>query len=354
VWLWAERGSILAVWNPPAAAVLWWTYGVTFGAYLTLLASDNAKSLGITSELLRLFSIGALAMLLGGNTKFALGARSCWLPLVALSPIYLLALSSGMKSEVFLVSLPILLPIFRRITVTGLALLFGFILFVVLFVFPFSQAWREINWFSKQDSSISAVAAYVFDQWSREGFLNTAAASTSHWLTRGSTSQIGGLVMQLAEQDGLLGPVLLAGLATIFIPRFLWPDKPLYMPGAWFTWYLGQAQSPEEATSSTAMMLPTELYWMFGAAGVVVGMIFFALLYSACWRMLWKLSASGAIPAVAMFAMLARSSNLEEVHTIYAFASPIMLIVYVIVFDRVQKLLWPGWTGAVGTERGRK
>lgn len=45
--------------------------------------------------------------------------------------------------------------------------------------------------------------------------------------------------MQLAERDGFIGAVLIEGLSSIFVPRFLWPEKPSYMPGAWFTWYLG-------------------------------------------------------------------------------------------------------------------
>ena len=138
------------------------------------------------------------------------------------------------------------------------------------------------------------------------------------------------------------GMILLEGLATIFVPRVLWPDKPRYMPGAWFTWYLGYAASPETATTATAMMLPTELYWMFGLLGVVLGMAFLAVLYFVVWERLRRLSRAGLLPMLALFALLARSAGMEGVHTIYAVSAPVILLAYVIIFDWLQKVLMPG------------
>jgi hypothetical protein len=353
VWIRLERGSIQALWYAPSPKVLWWTYKATFGLYLFLYITENGRSLGIIEDLLRLLSIGAIAVLLGGNTHYALGRRHCWLPLVALLPFFYLALLTGMKSEIGIVSLPILLPIVRQLTLKRMFLLIIFILFLILFVFPFSQAWRQINWLAQEGVGIFGVATEVGRQLSGTGLLAIAAESISHWLLRGSSSQQGGLVMQLAERDGFLGPILIEGLMGIFIPRFLWSEKPLYMPGAWFTWYLGYAASPEEATTSTAMMLPTELYWMFGAAGVIIGMTILALLYFMCWRIIWHRSTKGVVPAIALFALLARSSNLEEAHTIYAISSPLIVIVYIIAFDHIQKIFWPYWTGAASTQRLR-
>jgi hypothetical protein len=265
--------------------------------------------------------------------------------MAGLVPFLVLALRSGMKGEVALVMLPILLPIFRRMTVVRFAFLGSFMLFVVLFLFPFSEAWRQANWASwhgYENAGIPAIASRVFDQWAHDGPVETASQSLASWATRGSSAEMGGLVMQLADRDGFIGPVLIEGLATVFVPRVLWPDKPMYTPGAWFTWYLGQASSPEIATSATAMMLPTELYWMFGLLGVVPGMAFLALLYFVVWERLRRLSRTGLVPMFALFALLARSAGMEEVHTIYAVSAPVMLLVYVIVFDWLQKLLMPG------------
>src|SRR5262249_28754540 len=154
----------------------------------------------------------------------------------------------------------------------------------------------------EENASITTVASHVFSMWEQDGLLQTAAESSAQWLARGSSAEEGGLVMQLAEREGLLGPVLIEGLATIFIPRFLWPDKPLYQPGAWFTWYLGEAASPETATTSTAMLLPTELYWMFGIFGVLGGMMLLSVIYFFIWRDLMRRAARGLVASGALFA----------------------------------------------------
>lgn len=340
IWIVLERGRALAVRREPAPGAMWATYGLSITAYLLLKASGIGGSLGMTQELMRLFAIGAIAVLLGGHSRYALGRPGCWLPVLALLPLFTLALRSGMKGEVGLVLLPILLTIVRRPNTARLWFLGGFIVFVVLFVFPFSQEWRQANWFAREDVGIGTVAERVVNKWENDGFIETGVESTAHWLSRGSSSQQGGLVMQIVERDGSIGPVLIEGLATIFVPRFLWPDKPAYAPGAWFTWYLGKAASPEEATSSTAMMLPTEWYWMFGWAGVICGMAFLGWLYFHCWRFLFIRTFS-LFSLLALFALLARSGGLEGVHTIYAISSPVILVVYVVIFDRLQRSFLP-------------
>lgn len=340
-WRLLEGRKPLAVWQAPAPKAMWWAYGLALVAYLVLSATPIGSAFGATLELMRLFSIGALAVLLGGGGEYALGRKKSWLPILALAPLYVLALRSGMKGEIALVSLPILLPAFRRMNFNRLLLLGGFAAIVVLFVFPFSQAWREANWNYNERAGISEVASQVFSRWEQNGLLETAAEGTAKWLSRGSTAEQGGLVMMIAERDGLLGPVLLEGLATIFVPRFLWPEKPLYLPGAWFTWYLGQASSPETATTATAMMLPTELYWMFGIFGVLFGMALLAVLYFYTWRYLMRRAIREMVPLVALFGLLATAGGLESIHTIYAISSPIILVVYVVAFERLQRLFSP-------------
>ena len=90
------------------------------------------------------------------------------------------------------------------------------------------------------------------------------------------------------------------------------------------------------------MMLPTELYWMFGLFGVVLGMAFLAVLNFVVWERLRRLSRTGIIPMLALFGLLAHTAGMEEVHTIHAISGPIILLGYVIVFNWLQKLLMPG------------
>lgn len=335
VWKCLEGSHILAIWNVPRIRSIWLIYGLSLVMYV--VAKVLAIDLGAFGDFLYLAPVGAIALLLGGSSAYALGNRRSVLAILALAPTMVFALNSGMKGEFALVMWPILLPILRRMTLHRFAFLGGVGVFVVLFLFPFNNAWREANWFQNQRASVGEVASRVVLSWEQVGFLETSAVSTAQWLSRGSSADIGGLVMQMAEQDGLLGPVLIEGLTSIFVPRILWPSKPNYIPGAWFTWYLGKADSPETATTATAMMLPTELYWMFGLMGVVLGMAFISFLYFKVWRFLVQASTNRLIPAVALFVLIARSSGMEEVHTIYAVSSPIILVVYVLIFDWLQR-----------------
>lgn len=345
VWRLQEGNQTLALLHEPSTKVAWTAYFISLFTVYILTILGLGSGLGLVEELLHLFSIGALAVLINGTSVYGLGRSRSWLIFLALIPLLISALQSGMKAEVGLVFFPILLPIIQRASLKRFALAGFFLLFVVLFVFPFSEAWREANWqggLSSNKWTIGEVASDVTDLWERRGLVETAQVSTSKWLMRGSSAQQGGLVMKMAEQNSLIGPVLIQGLATIFVPRFLWPNKPTYAPGAWFTWYLGQAESPETATTSTAMMLPTELYWMFGLLGVICGMSLIAVLNFRVWQRLLRESSTGVIPTFALFAMIARASGLEEIHTIYAISSPIILIVYVIVLDRFMRVILSG------------
>ena len=85
-------------------------------------------------------------------------------------------------------ALPILLPIIRRMTVKRVAFLGCFLVFVMLFVFPFSQTWREANWYQRggpqKNADIGEVASSVIASWEHFGLLETAQISTAKWLSR--------------------------------------------------------------------------------------------------------------------------------------------------------------------------
>jgi hypothetical protein len=319
--------------------MLWYVYLAGMGFYILVGALGLSSSLGEMTSLSRLIAIGTTAVLLSGKSEYAIGRPKSVVVYIALLPLFALALRSGMKGEVALVAMPILLPIIRRMNFRGMVFLASFIAFVLLFLFPFSQAWREANWFKNRDVGIGEVSTIVFQAWDRDGIIVTAGNSMTHWIARGSSSQMGGLVMYVAERDGFLGPELIKGLATIFIPRVLWPEKPSYAPGAWFTWYLGHASSPDSARTSTATMLPTELYWMFGLPGVMIGMGVIGLLYQSVWRYLLSLSSTGIVPSVALFAILMKAGSLEGAHTIYALTTPVILVIYIRALDIFQRLV---------------
>jgi hypothetical protein len=104
----------------------------------------------------------------------------------------------------------------------------------------------------------------------------------SRLTTFNQLSQIGRVV----KDDGFLGGATLEYLGFAFVPRFLWPEKPVIAKGAWFALRIGQANvlSDGQITNSVNMTIPGELYLNFGWLGVVVGCALFGGLVAVLWN----------------------------------------------------------------------
>jgi hypothetical protein len=94
-------------------------------------------------------------------------------------------------------------------------------------------------------------------------------------------SQVGRVV----EEDGFLRGATLEYLGFAFIPRFLWPEKPLIAKGAWFALRIGEANVAPDGriTNSINMTIPGELYLNYDWPGVILGCLLFGALLAALW-----------------------------------------------------------------------
>jgi hypothetical protein len=131
------------------------------------------------------------------------------------------------------------------------------------------------------------------------------------------SEQYGKLMMRMFEPPSatgfIVGEVARSGLQLgetmrtleyAFIPRIIWPQKPIVSRGAWFTTYIGMAPRPQEATTSTGMTAFGECYWNFGIFGEVAGMFLIGLLLGGLWRLV------GTYPIFELFKMLLYSAVL--------------------------------------------
>jgi hypothetical protein len=103
----------------------------------------------------------------------------------------------------------------------------------------------------------------------------------SRLTTFNQLSQVGYLV----ERDGFLDGATLDYLGFAFIPRFLWPEKPLIAKGGWFALQIGQAYiGPNgQPSNSVAMTIPGELYLNYGWLGVLAGCLLYGVLLAVFW-----------------------------------------------------------------------
>lgn len=134
-------------------------------------------------------------------------------------------------------------------------------------------------------------------------------------------SQVG----RITAEDGYVHGQTLEYLGFVFIPRFLWRDKPIVQKGGWFAWRIGQAWIRPDGRYSNAinMTVPGELYLNFGWFGVLTG----SFLFGAFIAMLWSRtgfwgkhsSAVGAAFGYYLFwTSLSLAADLESVVTLIA------------------------------------
>jgi len=134
-------------------------------------------------------------------------------------------------------------------------------------------------------------------------------------------SQVG----RVAAEDGYLRGQTLEYLGFVFVPRFLWPDKPIVQKGGWFAWRIGQAWIRPDGRYSNGvnMTVPGELYLNFGWLGAVVGCIFFGALVALLWSRtgFWSKHSSavgGAFGYYLFWISLTLGADLQMVVTLLA------------------------------------
>jgi len=84
-----------------------------------------------------------------------------------------------------------------------------------------------------------------------------------------------------------------------FVPRLVWPDKPMVTTGRWVTDNYTLAAGLETATGSTWI---GELYFNFGWLGIGFGMIFVGIIFRTMHEFLFRLG--GTIPLLLAAVML--------------------------------------------------
>ena len=80
-------------------------------------------------------------------------------------------------------------------------------------------------------------------------------------------------IVRLTEENGFYGGSTMEYLAYVFIPRVVWPDKPLIAKGQWFAEEIDQGRVLDSGqySNSINMTVPGELYLNFGFSGVIAG-----------------------------------------------------------------------------------
>lgn len=97
--------------------------------------------------------------------------------------------------------------------------------------------------------------------------------------------QVGSIIM-LTRKNGYYNGETLEYFKYVFIPRFIWRDKPLIKQGQWFAVEIGNAYYNRRgiANNSVNMTVPGEFYLNFGWPGLVLGCLLFGWIIAMVWN----------------------------------------------------------------------
>ena len=92
-------------------------------------------------------------------------------------------------------------------------------------------------------------------------------------------------VVQVVKEDGFDQGASLEYLKFALVPRFIWPDKPLIQPGAWFAYRIGRGYIDYQGRYRNAINTTAygELYMNYGWFGVLAGGLLFGFIISLFW-----------------------------------------------------------------------
>ncbi|SIT58138.1 membrane hypothetical protein [Mesorhizobium prunaredense] len=284
--------------------------------------------------------LALLFVIFAGKSRYGSEGSRSWVVIVLIVPALLSGLTSGTKELVLTAVAPVLLvyvlrPNLRRIGVTILA---G--LMVIIVVVPITQLYRQANWSAKENVGLTELFSRLVDAYQQMGASNIVSEGMVEFANRTSSSISGAIVVGATDRLGHTGLETVKDVFIVFVPRFLWPEKPPVAPGAWFTWHLGYAATPVEATTSTATMLATELYMMSGWLTIPFGMAALGLYYALIWRFIRTMSLRNPIMGIALVSFMFNAVKFEDMSLIYAITGPVVSMIYMFVLASAYRMFY--------------
>jgi len=194
-----------------------------------------------------------------------------WLLLVTFTPASLLIVANGLtdKSGAFaLVAVPIAaswyargkLP-WKRLVVLGLLLVFA--------IFPFFNTFRLIDPRLDTMTRVELTTA-IISNWDAETYLKESTLAVKRRL-----AMINSVAVVVRDTPRWVpyanGRTIFLPSLAYFVPRIIWPDKPLFDLGREFGRTFRMTLVIDDKTSIAATV-PGELYWNFDLPGILIGM----------------------------------------------------------------------------------
>jgi hypothetical protein len=306
--------------------------GVTYFASLMalVLSAFVPQVLLVSGQLLpTMLALGATtAFFLPFLLTRALGSRLSLVVLMSLPFVYV-ALGTGMKENILLALAPSAHLLWTHARRRGArAALVATGLLVAAFATSYIGFFRAEVWYADRAIDQSAVFADFSRSVSEEGLPATLSGGMEDFLQRSDAFPYRGWTIAVAESDGSQPGLVFEPLFYVFMPRVLWPDKPLVRQGWEFS---GLVFGPEYITwsdSSLSAGLYPALYLGAGWGAVLVGALALGFLL-ACMVALANRMGGPVLAGLYTLSLLPYALRLDEAWTVGAFSGPVINLAYI-------------------------
>lgn len=313
-------------------AIVW-----TAAIVIELMRRVGGQNFGIFAQISGLtYQFGVVSIFFIASTQRG-QYRQVLTALILAVPMVLLALGTGMKENMIFPLTPAAIIIwfsFRSISLkVALALL---IVILLAYSQLYVQFVRQVSWGIGGSKYSNAQLLEGFQRYLKSTSLTDGLESIS---SRVNMTISRATTVAIADARGFEPYNIFAPIPGSLIPRFIWPGKPVLMPGAQHTLRIhGINAPPREAWSATAAGFFTELYLGGGIIGWAFGIIFYAVLLARI--QLYTLRRIPGFGHLALsFITVYWALRFEEKHIVYAYTGLIFNFIFLILIEKILPLL---------------
>jgi hypothetical protein len=288
-------------------------------------------NIGNLQAILFVMSMTSVLLISLGPSQKRTWARCVFLPSVLCSPLIYAALGTAMKEHLVFAALPIAIGTF--VVVKGVwtrALVVSMMVIVLAFLTPFVKIQREANWIANEALSVDQVFDQTVNMYRSDNrFLANTFASV---LSRKNLLESNAWSFALVEKHGHVGDFSPASSLQMFVPRFLWAEKPSFRPGSDFSDLVYGAGAGQ--ITATAAGLFSAMYLGAGLLGVVIYSIIIGALYALSLSMVIRFG--NWFSQILLLTFLGyKALRLDEAFPVYVVSEIIMVLLSAIVVGRL-------------------
>lgn len=250
--------------------------------------------------------------------------------ILSLPSIYL-ALLSGMKESIILSLIPVMyctwLVVRNRVARTTLI---AVAILIVALITSFVGYYRDQVWIGKRSLTQQQALSEFSIILATEGVVDTMVSGLQKFLSRSNASTYRGWAISLADEQGYEPELVFASMLYVFVPRILWPEKPLIQQGWEYSGLVFGRNFMDASGSSTAAGLYPALYLGYGWPAVLAGAIGIGLMIAGLFKLAWRVGGPLMVGLYG-FCLLPFALRLDETWTVGAMSGPIIGFVYLTV-----------------------